>query len=47
MDFDSDQNLQIEQHYNECCSGKKKFGDRYVIDGDMNSNNKYHVWGTS
>jgi hypothetical protein len=23
MDFDSDQNFQIELHYQECCSGKK------------------------
>ena len=50
MDFDSDQNFQIELHYQECCSRKKQFGDKYVIVGDMNCNKngfKYHVWGTS
>ena len=50
FDFDSDQNFQIEQHYQECCSGKKQFGDKYFIVGDMygvKTSFKYHVWGTS
>jgi hypothetical protein len=50
MDFDSDQNFQIELHYKECCSGKKQFGDKHVIVGDMNcvkTGYLYHVWGTS
>ena len=55
FDFDSDQNFQIELHYQECCSGKKKFGDKHLIVGDMfgvqkigkNGKYKYHVWGTS
>ena len=50
FDFDSDQNFQIELHYQECCSGIKLFGDKYIIVGDMNcikTKYKYHVWGTS
>ena len=50
IDFDSDQNFQIELHYQECCSGKKQFGDKHLIVGDMNcvkNGHKYNVWGTS
>ena len=42
--------IEIELHYQECCSGKKQFGDKYIIVGDMNCDKngyKYHVWGTS
>ena len=35
MDFDSDQNFQIEMHYKACCDGiTNKFGDKYIIVGD-------------
>lgn len=56
FDFESYQNFQIELHYQECCSGRKKFGDKYIIVGDMfgvqkigknGKKYKYHVWGTS
>ena len=50
MDFDSDQNFQIEQHWKECCNGIKQFGDKHLIVGDQNriqNGYKYHVWGTS
>ena len=51
MDFDSDQNFQIEQHYLECKQGiKKVFGDKHIIIGDqgcVKNGYQYHVWGTS
>jgi hypothetical protein len=35
VNFDPDQNFQIEMHYRNCCDGVKQFGDKYTIVGDQ------------
>lgn len=50
FEFDSDQNYQIEQVFQECIKGLRKFGEKFTIIGDQNclSNGwQYEVWGTS
>ena len=36
MDFDPDQNSQIEAHYIACKEKIKNFGDKFIIVGDQN-----------
>ena len=50
VDFDPDQNFQIEGHYQSCKSGLKQFGTRFKLIGDHNmvqNGWQYDVWGTS
>ena len=50
IDFDPDQNFQIEGHYQSCKSRVKPYGARFKLIGDFNmvkSGWMYEVWGTS
>ena len=48
--FDADQNWQIERHYQDCISLRKRFGEKHIIIGDavaVKNGWLYAVWGTS
>lgn len=48
MDFDPDQNWQIEKHYQECCKSLKEFNTKFVVIGDssgVKNGYQYAVWG--
>jgi hypothetical protein len=50
MDYDPDQNFQIETHYQECKKGKSEFGSKHIIVGDMKKVKNgflYSFWGKS
>ena len=50
MNFDADQNWQIEQHYQDCCNNIKPSNSQHTIIGDMaqvKNGWMYKVWGPS
>jgi hypothetical protein len=50
IDFDPDQNFQIEGHYQSCKTQIKPYGSRFKLIGDhlmVKNGWMYEVWGTS